>query len=174
MPGLPGSGVIDLMLVAAPGSVDRAADRLVRLGFQRRDGRDAWLAGRTGLVGLVAWRGRPYAVRLAVLPDADPGIRTALHLRDMLRADPRLRRDYAAVKRRLASADGADPATYAAGTSSWIEATLARRGPDGTTPGCRGRRAARAASVFPGRRAGPCSGPGRLDPAARPSLRGGA
>ncbi len=175
MPGLPGSGVIDLMLVAAPGGVDRAADRLVRLGFQRRDDRDARLAGRPGLVGMVAWRGRPYAVRLDVLPDADSGIRPAL-------ASPRPAARRPAAPARLRRPEAAPrvgrrrrPGDVRGGH------VVVDRGHAGATGPGTGRLPVAGAAGQPARppssraaRQPARSGPVRVDPASRPRLRGGA
>jgi 5-(carboxyamino)imidazole ribonucleotide synthase len=131
VPGLPGKGVIDLMLVSPADSVSRTADRLVRLGFQRQGGLDPWPPSRPMLVGSVEWRGRPYQVHLHVIPETSPEVRAHLDFRDALRADPRLRRDYAADKRRLAAEEDADWWTYSAGKGPWIESVLDRIRPGG-------------------------------------------
>jgi 5-(carboxyamino)imidazole ribonucleotide synthase len=153
VPGLPGKGVVDLMLVAPPGSVERIADRLVRIGFQRQGGPDPWPPTRPMLVGSVEWRGRSYALHLHVIPESSPEVREHRDFRDALRADPRLRRDYAAEKRRLAAVENADWWTYSAGKDPWIGAALerVRPGARATSPVADlGPAAARRAAADPG------------------------
>ena len=134
VPGLPGSGVVDLMLVSPPETLAKTADRLVRLGFKRSAATAARPPDRPLLLGSVEWRGRSYGLHLHVAPETSPEVREQLGFRDALRADPRLRRDYAAEKRRLAAVENADRWTYAAGKERWIGAVLARTRPGATHP----------------------------------------
>ena len=152
IPGLPGKGVVDLMLVSPPDAVPTTADRLVRLGFQRQGGPDPWPPTRPMLVGSVEWRGRPYSIHLHVIPDTSEEVREHLDFRDALRADPRLRRDYAAEKRRLAAIENADWWTYSTGKDPWIDAALARMRPGGRPAGDEG---GRRPAAPPGGPAGP-------------------
>ena len=89
-----------------------------------------------------AWR------RLFVLPDGDrraahlhvttadtPRWREQLAFRDRLRADPALRDDYAALKRRLAAAHAGDREAYTAGKGAFVARALGGSGSDsGTEP----------------------------------------
>jgi 5-(carboxyamino)imidazole ribonucleotide synthase len=167
IPGLPGKGVVDLMLVSPPDAVPTTADRLVRLGFQRQGGPDPRPPTRPMLVGSVEWRGRPYAIHLHVIPDTSAEVREHLDFRDALRADPRLRRDYAVEKRRLVAVENADWWTYSAGKGPWIEAALARTRPGGRPAGeDRGPATRTPGGAAPSGRA--ASSPGGRAPARRP------
>ncbi len=129
VPGLPGTGVVDLLLVAPEGIVDRVADRLVRTGFQRAHGASSSSRTHARLVGSVDWRGRAYAIDIRVLPEGSSEVREAITLRDALRADPLLRRDYAAEKRRAVATASGDANAYARAMRPWISAVLARPRP---------------------------------------------
>jgi 5-(carboxyamino)imidazole ribonucleotide synthase len=168
VPGLPGKGVVDLLLVSPPETVARTADRLVRLGFQRRGGPDPWPPTRPMLVGSVDWRGRPYSIHLHVIPETSPEVREHLGFRDALRTDPRLRRDYAAEKRRLTAEEGADWATYSVRKGPWTESVLARLSAGGRpVPGGRDEAPGAPDARAPGARAA-AAGPRR--PVAIPRL----
>ncbi len=142
--GLPGTGIVDLLVVvaqrsdaaAAPGTdMAAASGRLVRLGFQRRPGpghgwpaADGSARSAAALVGAVEWRGRQYALHVDLIAGSSPEVRERLGVRDALRADPRLRRAYAEEKRRVVSAGPSDDAAYRRAMAPWIDATLRRLG----------------------------------------------
>jgi 5-(carboxyamino)imidazole ribonucleotide synthase len=128
VPGLAGTGVVDLLVLVADGSdPSSACDRLVRLGFRR-----AMVGGGSPeapvLVGAVDARGRPYRLRIEILPESSPLARERIAFRDVLRSDPRLRRAYAEEKRRVVASGAHDDATYQRAMVPWIEATISRLG----------------------------------------------
>jgi 5-(carboxyamino)imidazole ribonucleotide synthase len=140
VPGLPGTGTIDLLVVVA-GDADVAAacGRLVRVGFQRHPVGDPTRSDPTpsdpALVGAVEWRGRPYGLRIQIAPESSPEVRERVGFRDTLRGDARLRRDYAEEKRRVVATGALDDAAYRRAMAPWIDATLRRIGLRGRQPG---------------------------------------
>jgi 5-(carboxyamino)imidazole ribonucleotide synthase len=128
VPGLPGTGSVDLLVVVADGAdVATASGRLVRLGFQRHAVGDPTQPG-PALVGAVEWRGRPYGLRVDIAVESSPEVRERVGLRDTLRGDPRLRRAYAEEKRRVVATGALDDAAYRRAMAPWIDATLRRIG----------------------------------------------
>ena len=110
MPGLPAADVIDLLLgVTAP--ADPAA--LAEVGFVP-----------DGPQYASADPGRP--ARLWVRPVDSPGWRSALRLRDWLRADPHARAAYAAAS--------GDPPTLEAAAAAWAASSGWAPSLNGTKP----------------------------------------
>ena len=122
VPGLAAKPVIDLdVIVASRPDVLLAIDRLATIGYTHR--------GDLGIVGREAFRWPPGEERhhLYLLADAAEELRRHLAFRDAMRADSRLRDEYAALKRRLADHYRDDRAAYVAGKSDFVESVL--RGP---------------------------------------------
>ncbi|MBD8506344.1 dephospho-CoA kinase [Hoyosella sp. G463] len=117
--GLPAPDAIDIQVaVADQGQADELADRLAEAGFPRADSASA-PRPVTDLLALHANAdpGRPAIVQVQVA--GSPGQRVAIALRDMLRADPEAREQYADRARRAAVGE-------AAPLDEWIEHARAR------------------------------------------------
>jgi GrpB-like predicted nucleotidyltransferase (UPF0157 family) len=63
-----------------------------------------------------------------VVPADDPEVAAMRGFRDALRADPVLRRRYAALKRAIVAGGPADPVAFTKAKHDWIAATLAHLG----------------------------------------------
>ena len=125
VPGLAAKPVIDLMgLVDSFAEIEAIADELARLGWHyvppELDGREY----RRFFVHVIQDR------RSAHLHLMRPGTarwRQQLAFRDLLRSSPSLRHDYAALKERLAEANGDDREAYSAAKASFIDTALGDR-----------------------------------------------
>jgi GrpB-like predicted nucleotidyltransferase (UPF0157 family) len=69
-----------------------------------------------------------YPVHVHVVPASSPEVAAMLGIRDTLRADPHLRRRYAALKRAIVAGGPADPIAFTKAKHNWIAATLAHLG----------------------------------------------
>jgi GrpB-like predicted nucleotidyltransferase (UPF0157 family) len=119
VPGLAGKPVVDCDIVVAAERVGAASDVLVGLGFQPR--------GELGIPQRWAFHEpeRLAGTNTYVIVDGSLALRNHLALREVLRADPALRDEYAAVKRRV-GAVAADIYEYGAGKHEVIQQILAR------------------------------------------------
>jgi len=124
--GMPGTGIVDLLVLVAAGQVTAAGERLARHGFQRPAGARRHAAHSPALVGSVDWRGRRHPLHLHLMASGDPEVREIVGFRDALRSDPRLRRAYAVEKRRLVDAGVVDPHLHVRERSAFIDAALER------------------------------------------------
>ncbi len=121
VPGLAGKPVIDCDIVVAPQYVTAASQVLTGLGFQPE--------GQLGVP--LRWAFREPA-RLArtntyVIVEGSLGLRNHLAVREVLRRDPGLRAEYAAVKRQ-AGAVAADIYEYGRGKNAILQQILAAAG----------------------------------------------
>jgi GrpB-like predicted nucleotidyltransferase (UPF0157 family) len=127
VPGLVGKGIIDLLLAAEPAHIPAITQALHELGFQPQRPA-AFPATRPMLWGTYRQRGTDYRVHVHVVPADDPEVAAMRGLRDALRADPVLRRRYAALKRAIVAGGPADPIAFTKAKHHWIAATLTHLG----------------------------------------------
>jgi dephospho-CoA kinase len=130
VPGLPARDVLDLQLTVADlATADELATPLAEAGFPRLPGswRDTPRPGPPEPAGPDGWQKRLHggadpgrAVHLHVRSAGSPGWQVGLLLRDWLRADPAVRAEYAALKRRLAGT-GLTSSGYAAAKEPWLD-----------------------------------------------------
>src|SRR4029453_10294702 len=100
VPELPGKGIIDLLLPAEPADLPAITQALLELGFQPQ--RPAvFPPSRPMLWGAFHHGPTVYRVHVHVVPAASPEVTAMRGFRDALRADPLLRRRYAALKRAI-------------------------------------------------------------------------
>lgn len=121
VPGLAAKPVIDVDVVVAGGDVDAASDVLVGLGFEPR--------GELGIPERWAFYEpeRLAATNTYVVVEGSLSLRNHLAVRDVLRTDPALRDEYAAVKRRV-GAVAADIDAYGAGKNRVVQRILEAAG----------------------------------------------
>jgi GrpB-like predicted nucleotidyltransferase (UPF0157 family) len=133
VPGLAGKNSIDLLLPTAPEEIPAATEALLKLGFQHQVP-PAFPATRPMLWGTF-WHGvTEYRVHVHVVPAGSLEVTTLRGFRDALRADRRLCRNYAALKRAIVAGGPADPVAFTKAKHDWIVATLARLGLAGHQP----------------------------------------
>ena len=140
VPGLAAKPVIDVDVVVPAEDVEAASTALGRLGFEPR--------GELGVPDRFAFvtPDRFAPTNTYVVVDGSLSLRNHLAVRDVLRADPALRREYDAVKR-AAAASAADIDDYIARKSDVLSRILDRGGLsaaerasiEGTTRGITGR-----------------------------------
>jgi GrpB-like predicted nucleotidyltransferase (UPF0157 family) len=123
VPGLAGKGIIDLLLAAEPAHIPAITQALLELGFQPQVPA-AFPATRPMLWGSFRHGATQYGVHVHVVPADSPEVAAMRGLRDALRADPHLRRRYAALKRAIVAGGPADPVTFTKAKHNWIAATL--------------------------------------------------
>jgi GrpB-like predicted nucleotidyltransferase (UPF0157 family) len=133
VPGLAGKGIIDLLLAAEPAHIPAITQALLELGFQPQVPA-AFPATRPMLWGAFRHGPTEYRVHVHVVPAGSPEVAAMRGFRDALRADPRLRRRYAALKRAIVENGPVDPVTFTKAKHDWIAATLAHLGLAGHPP----------------------------------------
>lgn len=127
VPGLAGKNIIDLLLAADPAHLPAITRALLELGFQPQVPA-AFPPNRPMLWGAFRQGATQYPVHVHVVPADDPEVAAMRGFRDALRADPHLRRRYAALKRAIVAGGPADPVSFTRAKHHWIAATLAHLG----------------------------------------------
>src|SRR5829696_95710 len=127
VPGLAGKNIIDLLLAAEPADIAPITHALLELGFQPQIPA-AFPASRPMLWGAFRDRATDYRVHVHVVPASSPEVAAMRGFRDALRADPRLRRRYAALKQGIVAGGPVDPMMFSNAKHDWIVATLGQLG----------------------------------------------
>jgi GrpB-like predicted nucleotidyltransferase (UPF0157 family) len=125
--GLAGKGIIDLLLPAEAADLPAITQALVELGFQPQHPA-VFPASRPMLWGAFRHGATDYRVHVHVVPAASPEVAALRGFRDALRADPLLRRRYAALKRAIVAGGPVDPAVFSQAKHDWITAILGQLG----------------------------------------------
>jgi GrpB-like predicted nucleotidyltransferase (UPF0157 family) len=125
--GLAGKGIIDLLLPAEPADIPTITQALLELGFQHQLPA-VFPASRPMLWGAFRHGPTDYRVHVHVVPASSPEVTAMRGFRDALRADPFLRRRYAALKRAIVAGGPVDPVTFSKAKQDWIAATLDQLG----------------------------------------------
>jgi GrpB-like predicted nucleotidyltransferase (UPF0157 family) len=127
VPDLAGKNIIELLLAAEPADISAITQALLELGFQPQVPA-AFPATRPMLWGAFRHGPTEYRVHVHVVPAASPEVATMLGFRDALRADPCLRRRYAARKRAIVEGGPVDPVTFTRAKHDWIVTALTQLG----------------------------------------------
>jgi GrpB-like predicted nucleotidyltransferase (UPF0157 family) len=127
VPGLAGKGIIDLLLATDPADIPAITQTLLELGFQPQIPA-AFPATRPMLWGTFRHGAADHRVHVHVVPASSPEVAAMRGLRDALRADPTLRRRYAALKRAIVAGGPVDPIAFTNAKHDWIVATLRQLG----------------------------------------------
>jgi GrpB-like predicted nucleotidyltransferase (UPF0157 family) len=125
--GLAGKNTIDLLLAPDPTHIPAITETLLELGFQPQLPA-AFPATRPMLWGAFRHGPTNYRVHVHVVPAASPEVAAMRGFRDALRADPLLRRRYAALKRAIVAGGPIDPVAFTKAKHDWIVATLGQLG----------------------------------------------
>src|SRR4029450_11235368 len=123
LPGLPRKNIIDLLLAAEPTHIPAFTQALLELGFQPQRPA-AFPATRPMLWGAFRHGGTEYGVHVHVVPSGSPEVAALRGFRDALRADPVLRRRYAALKQTIVRGGPVDPVTFTRAKHDWILTAL--------------------------------------------------
>ena len=127
VPGLAGKNTIDLLLAVDPADVSAITQALLELGFQPQLPA-AFPATRPMLWGSFRYGPTDYRVHMHVVPASSPEVAAMRGFRDALRADPLLRRQYAALKQAIVEGGPVDPVAFTKAKHDWIVATLDQLG----------------------------------------------
>jgi GrpB-like predicted nucleotidyltransferase (UPF0157 family) len=127
VPELPGKGIIDLLLPAEPADLPAIIQALLELGFQHQIPM-VFPASRPMLWGAFRHGPTDYRVHVHVVPASSPEVTALRGFRDALRADPLLRRRYAALKRAIVAGGPVDPVVFSNAKHDWIAAALGQLG----------------------------------------------
>jgi len=127
VPDLAGKGIIDLLVAADPADIPTITQVLLKLGFQPQVPA-AFPATRPMLWGTFCHGAIDYRVHVHVVPASSPEVAAMRGFRDALRADPLLRRQYAALKAAIVEQGPVDPVTFSNAKHDWIVATLGQLG----------------------------------------------
>jgi dephospho-CoA kinase len=127
VPGLAGKNIIDLLLAAEPAHIPAITQALLELGFQPQVPA-AFPATRPMLWGAFRHGPTEYRVHVHVVPAGSPEVAAMRGFRDALRADPLLRRRYAALKRAIVEGGPVDPVTFTKAKHDWIVTALTQLG----------------------------------------------
>jgi GrpB-like predicted nucleotidyltransferase (UPF0157 family) len=125
--GLAGKGIIDLLLPAEAADVPAITQALLELGFQHQLPA-VFPASRPMLWGTFRHGPTEYRVHVHVVPASSPEVTAMRGFRDALRADPLLRRRYAALKQAIVAGGPVDPVAFSNAKHDWIAATLGQLG----------------------------------------------
>jgi GrpB-like predicted nucleotidyltransferase (UPF0157 family) len=127
VPGLDGKNIIDLLLAAEPTYIPAITQALLTLGFQPQLPA-AFPATRPMLWGAYRHGVTEYRVHVHVVPADSPEVAALRGFRDALRADPLLRRRYAALKQAIVEGGPVDPVAFTKAKHDWIVAALGQLG----------------------------------------------
>ena len=127
VPGLPGKGVVDLVIATEPDDVQRVAAMLFDLGFGPQPGQDPFPPSRPMLVGSMVEDDTLFRIHVHVQPRGDELIRD-LAFRDALRADPELLAAYAALKSEIVAGGHHASFQYTYRKQAWISDVHRRLG----------------------------------------------
>jgi GrpB-like predicted nucleotidyltransferase (UPF0157 family) len=125
--GLAGKNTIDLLLAAEPAHIPAIARILLEFGFQSQIPA-AFPATRPMLWGAFRHGSTDYRVHVHVVPASSPEVAAMRGFRDALRADPVLRRQYAALKQAIVEGGPVDPVAFTRAKHDWIVAALGQLG----------------------------------------------
>jgi GrpB-like predicted nucleotidyltransferase (UPF0157 family) len=125
--GLAGKGIIDLLLPAEAADLPAITQALLELGFQHQLPA-VFPASRPMLWGAFRHGPTDYRVHVHVVPASSPEVAALRGFRDALRADPLLRRRYAALKRAIVAGGPIDPVVFSKAKHDWIAAALDQLG----------------------------------------------
>jgi GrpB-like predicted nucleotidyltransferase (UPF0157 family) len=124
VPGCVGKGIIDLMVLYAPGHLPQAKRALDTLGFQRQSTRDPFSEDRPMRVAAVTVEGRRFRVHAHVIA-ADAAEASVLRaFRDRLRVESRLRAAYEQCKRSILAEGITDSVAYAEAKTEFIRGNV--------------------------------------------------
>jgi 5-(carboxyamino)imidazole ribonucleotide synthase len=132
VPGLPGRGIVDLAIEAAPDAIPEVVEGLRSLGFGLQGGLAPFPPTRPLLLGAVLHDGDTFRLHCHVVPPARGELAELRAFRDALRADPALRDAYALAKRDIVddapdAPDGANQ-LYAVRKGAYVRDALHRLG----------------------------------------------
>lgn len=127
VPGMPGKGSIDLMLVYPSGQLDSACALLEELGFQELYQDAPFLENCPMRFGSHQYDNRLYQIHVYVLSESAPEVHLLRAFRDRLRLDINFRAAYLDYKRSILSRGVIDSREYARLKGEFIRKAMNKR-----------------------------------------------
>lgn len=127
VPGLPGKGVVDLVIATDAADIPGLTTLLLGFGFAPQPGPDPFPPTRPMLVGSMAVDGTTFRVHLHVQPGGEELARD-LAFRDALRTDPALAAAYADLKTEIVAGGHQQGLDYTYRKQAWIADVHRRAG----------------------------------------------
>ena len=127
VPGCDGKGIVDLLLMYAPGRLATARDTLDAMGFQRQIGLDPFPEERPLRLGAIEYDGEIFRLHVHVVAEDADEAAELIHFRDRLRADPALVEAYVASKRSALTGDPTNNLDYNRAKQPFIQGILGRQ-----------------------------------------------
>ncbi|GIV65009.1 MAG: hypothetical protein KatS3mg046_269 [Bellilinea sp.] len=124
VPGLAGSGIIDLMLISSPDQIEPVQKALDRLGFQQPHPNDPLSSTPLVRVASMPYEGKSYLIHLYIVDKDSPRVNQFRTFRDRLRLDPAFRSAYQDLKRSFFARGSLSPSEYTRVKSEFIQRAL--------------------------------------------------
>ena len=128
VPGLPGKGVIDLLIEADPDEIPSIVAAMLGIGFGPQTSPDRFPPERPLLLGAIDHEGARFRIHAHIVPADTPEPAELRGFRDALIADPELRAAYTARKHAIVDAGTSDSREYSVIKGDWVLDTLTRLG----------------------------------------------
>jgi GrpB-like predicted nucleotidyltransferase (UPF0157 family) len=112
VPECGGKGVIDLLVLYAPGQLARVRDAVDALGFQKQVEGHLFPEERPMRVGAVRFQEKVYRCHVHLLTDQCEEALRLIRFREELRADARQREEYVRLKKQIIQKQIEDPEEY--------------------------------------------------------------
>lgn len=128
IPGCDGKGIVDLLLMYAPGCLAAARDALDELGFQRQTGLDPFPEERPLRLGALEHDGELFRLHVHVVAEDAHEAAELIDFRDRLRADPGLVEEYVAGKQSALAGDPTNNIGYNRAKEPFIQKVIGRPG----------------------------------------------
>ena len=134
VPGCPGKGVVDIMLLFHSRlERERIKETLICLGFQNQTTRDPFPEDRPMRVGSVLFQNQSYPVHIHVIPFSSREVEELRSFREALKSSSQLRSEYAELKKGILEKGITDTVDYAEAKATFIEKQLAAIRPSGNS-----------------------------------------
>jgi len=124
VPGCAGTGIVDLLLAAAPGELPGVQGLLENLGFQPPTEATPSPADWPLRVGAIEYEGTWFRVHAHLASDDSPAVEELRFFRACLRADEELTAAYVAYKKKLLKSGVTDPREYGQRKGEFIRQVL--------------------------------------------------
>ena len=122
VPGMPGKNYVDVMVLPEdPAALGGTAAEIDRLGLEHARG---YRPERPFFVTAAQHDSRATNVHVYVIIDGADEAITQHGLAEALRADPKLRDEYAAVKRQVVETGTTDPVRYSMDKGDWVDRVI--------------------------------------------------
>lgn len=124
VPGCDGKGIVDLLVLYVPGTLDEVIDALDRIGFQAQTSGNPFPQERPMRRGTLVHDGERFRLHVHVVRAGTEDAVRLVRFRDRLRGDPKLRDAYVAEKRALIETGVVDTQDYSNAKGGFIRGAV--------------------------------------------------